>query len=137
MNDNQTKVLVVEDDKFLRGLLSQKLGASGFSVLLAADGREAVDKAKQEKPAVVLLDLMLPVLDGFEVLKNIKADGEIKSVPVIVLSNLGEKDEVQRALELGAVDYLIKAHFTPDEIIAKVREVLDIHKTEGLNPNAE
>lgn len=128
MADNQTtrgrRVLIIEDDTFLRELISQKLSKEGYSIIEAIDGEEGVKKTKEEKPEIILLDLILPGIDGFEVLSQIKGDQTTSSIPVIILSNLGQKEDIERGLKLGAVDYLIKAHFTPGEIIEKVKTVL-------------
>ena len=118
------KILIVEDDKFLRDLISQKLVKEGYDITEAVDGEKGVESVKKDKPDLVLLDLILPGIDGFEVLSRIKADPLLSSIPVIILSNLGQKEDVERGLKLGAVDYLIKAHFTPEEIIQKVKTVL-------------
>ncbi|OGZ27326.1 MAG: hypothetical protein A2365_00115 [Candidatus Nealsonbacteria bacterium RIFOXYB1_FULL_40_15] len=118
------KILVVEDDKFLRELISQKILKEGYDIAEAVDGEKGIEAVKKEKPDLVLLDLILPGIDGFEVLARIKADPEISNVPVIILSNLGQKDDIEKGLKMGASDYLIKAHFTPGEIIEKVRSVL-------------
>ena len=118
------KILVIEDDKFLRELITQKLIKEGYEVSEAVDGEEGAKKVKEKKPDLVLLDLILPGIDGFEVLTKIKQDPELKPIPIIILSNLGQKEDVERGLKLGAVDYLIKAHFTPGEIIEKIRSVL-------------
>ncbi len=125
-SENSTKiaVLVVEDDKFLRELLARKLKASGFDVMSAIDGKEVAKKIEEKTPQLILLDLVLPGVDGFEILKELKGDPKTKQIPVIVLSNLGQKEEVEKGIKLGASDYLIKAHFTPDEIINKIRTVL-------------
>ncbi len=117
-------ILVVEDDKFLRELISQKLAAENFNVEGAVDGEEGIKKIKELKPAVVLLDLILPGIDGFEVLLRVKNDPALAQIPVIILSNLGQREDIERGLKLGAVDYLIKAHFTPGEIIEKIKNVL-------------
>lgn len=119
-----TKVLIVEDDKFLRDLIVQKLDKEGFKVSEAIDGEEGLKKIKEEPVHLILLDLILPGIDGFEVLKKIKEDPKTASVPVIILSNLGQKEDVERGLKLGAQDYLIKAHFTPGEIIEKVKNAV-------------
>ena len=128
MADNQTtrgrRVLIIEDDTFLRELISQKLSKEGYSIIEAIDGEEGVKKTKEEKPEIILLDLILPGIDGFEVLSQIKGDQTTSSIPVIILSNLGQKEDIERGLKLGPVDYLIKAHFTPGEIIEKVKTVL-------------
>ena len=118
------KILIVEDDKFLRELIAQKLIKEGYDTVEAIDGEEGVKKVKEEKPDIVLLDLILPGADGFEVLSRIKSDPELVSIPVIILSNLGQKDDIEKGLKLGAVDYLIKAHFTPAEIIEKIKIIL-------------
>jgi len=117
-------ILIVEDDKFLRELISRKLSGEGFEVFGAVDGEEGIKKIKEGKPDLVLLDLILPGIDGFEVLARLREDPEFSSIPVIILSNLGQREEVERGLKLGAIDYLIKAHFTPGEIIEKIRNTL-------------
>jgi DNA-binding response OmpR family regulator len=118
------KILIIEDDKFVRELVSQKLTEEKFEVSVAKDGEEGVKKAESEKPDLILLDLILPGIDGFEVLSRIKENSGIEKIPIIVLSNLGEKADVDRGIKLGANDYLIKAHFTPKEIVEKVRSIL-------------
>lgn len=118
------KILLVEDDRFLRELMSQKIIKMGEDLIVAVDGEEGIKKAKEEKPEIILLDLMLPGIDGFGVLSQIKADPEIADIPVIILSNLGQKEDIDRALNLGATDFLVKAHFTPQEIIDKVDQYL-------------
>jgi DNA-binding response OmpR family regulator len=117
-------ILIVEDDKFLRELISQKLVKEGYNISQAIDGEEGLKKIKEEKPDLVLLDLILPGIDGFEVLARIKEEQEVVKIPVIVLSNLGQKEDVEKGLQLGAVDYLVKAHFTPGEIIEKIKRIL-------------
>jgi len=117
-------ILVVEDDKFLRELISRKLTGEDFDVLEAVDGEEGIKKIKEGKPDLVLLDLILPGIDGFEFLAKAREDPETSSIPIIILSNLGQREEVDKGLKLGAVDYLIKAHFTPGEIIEKIKNVL-------------
>ncbi len=118
------KILIIEDDKFLRELIVQKLIKENYQTIEAVDGEEGVKKVKEEKPDLILLDLILPGIDGFEVLARVKEDSAVASIPVIILSNLGQKDDVERGLKLGVAGYLIKAHFTPSEIINKIKEVL-------------
>lgn len=118
------KILIVEDDKFLRELIARKLIKEGYDIVEAVDGEEGVKKVKEATPDLILLDLILPGVDGFEVLSRVKADPNLVTIPVIILSNLGQKDDIEKGLKLGAVDYLIKAHFTPAEIIDKVKTVL-------------
>ena len=117
-------ILIIEDDKFLRELIIQKLIKEGYDTAEAIDGEEGIKKVKTVKPDLVLLDLILPGIDGFEVLTRMKKDPSLVQIPVIILSNLGQKDDVERGLKLGAVDYLIKAHFTPREIIDKIKNTL-------------
>ena len=118
------KILIIEDDKFLRELIGQKLLKEGYDIVEAVDGEKGIKTIKDEKPDLVLLDLILPGMDGFEVLTKIKEDAGIAQIPVIILSNLGQKDDIEKGLKMGAVDYLIKAHFTPGEIIDKIKVVL-------------
>ena len=117
-------ILIIEDDKFLRELITQKLIKEDYDVSEAIDGEEGIKKVKEGKPNLVLLDLILPGIDGFEVLARMKKDPVLASIPVIILSNLGQKEDVEKGLKLGAVDYLIKAHFTPGEIIEKIKNTL-------------
>ena len=115
------KILIVEDDKFLRELIVRKVLNEGFDVSEAIGGEEGIKKIKEEKPDMVLLDLILPGIDGFEVLSRMKQDSALSSIPVIILSNLGQKEDIDKGMKLGATDYLIKAHFTPGEIIEKIK----------------
>lgn len=117
-------ILLVEDDKFLRDLLAARLEQEGFKVLLAIDGKEGLDAAKKELPGLILLDLILPEMDGFEVLEKLKQDNTVSSIPVLVLSNLGQREEIDRAMKLGAVDFMVKAHFTPGEIVQRIKSLL-------------
>ena len=117
-------ILIIEDDKFLRELIVKKLIKEGYKISEAVDGEEGTKKVKEEKPDLVLLDLILPGIDGFEVLARIKEDPSLSSMPVMVISNLGQKEDVEKALKMGAVDYLIKAHHTPPEIIEKIKAIL-------------
>lgn len=117
-------ILVIEDDKFLRDLIVLKLKQEKYEVSEAIDGEEGFKKIKEEKPDLVLLDLILPGIDGFEVLTRIKDNAELSKIPVVVISNLGQGEDVDRAKKLGVVDYIIKAHFTPNEIMEKIRSIL-------------
>lgn len=117
-------ILIIEDDKFLRELIAQKILKEGYNVSEALDGEEGMKKIKEEKPDLILLDLILPGIDGFEILSKIKEDPSLSSIPVIILSNLGQREDVEKGMKLGAIDYLIKAHFTPGEIIDKIKTSL-------------
>lgn len=118
------KILIIEDDKFLMELISKKLTQEGYDISEATDGEEGIKKAQEEKPNLVLLDLILPGMNGFEVLSKIKEDPLLSKTPVIVISNLGQEEDVEKGFKLGATDYLIKAHFTPKEIVEKIRAIL-------------
>lgn len=118
------KILIIEDDKFLRELISQKLLREGYEVAEAVDGEKGIKSVGEENPDLVLLDLILPGIDGFEVLTKMKENPALSQIPVIILSNLGQKSDIERGLHIGAVDYMIKAHFTPKEIIEKIKNIV-------------
>lgn len=118
------RILIIEDDKFLRDLISQKLKKEGFGILEAVDGESGLRIVAEEHPDLILLDLILPGLDGFEVLKRLKQNAGTASIPVIVLSNLGQKEDMDRARAAGAEDFMVKAHFTPGEIVSKIKAIL-------------
>jgi len=117
-------ILIVEDDQFLRELIGQKLVSKKYRIIEAEDGEKAIKKIKKDKPNLILLDLILPGIDGFEVLAQIKTDPSLSEIPIIILSNLGQKDDIEKGLKMGANDYLIKAHFTPEEVVEKIRTIL-------------
>ena len=117
-------ILLVEDDVFLIDIYSSKIKEAGFEVEVAEDGEAAIKKAKETKPDIVLLDLVLPKADGWEFLKEIKAIPELKDTKIIILSNLGQKDEIEKGLQMGADKYLVKAHYTPSEVIEEVKKIL-------------
>jgi len=123
------KVLVIEDDKFLRELINRKLQSENFETVLAIDGETGLDLIIKENPDIVLLDLILPGINGFEVLTKVKKNEKTKNIPVIILSNLGQKDDIEKGMGIGATDYLVKAHFTPSEIVEKINQILE--KTGG------
>jgi len=123
MAANRKKVLVVEDDKFLIKAYNIKFTKAGFEVITAMDGLSGLDLARSEDPKLILLDLMLPKIDGFEFLKRMSQDPKIKDIPVIVLSNLGQQIDKDKAISLGAKEYLIKADYSLDSII----EVMNKH----------
>jgi DNA-binding response OmpR family regulator len=120
------KILIIEDDKFLRELIAKKLRSENFEVLEAKNGEEGIKKSqdKESGPDLILLDLILPGISGFDALGEIKKTPPASEIPVIILSNLGQKDDVDKGMALGAVDFLIKAHFTPQEIVKKIKAVL-------------
>lgn len=125
MPDDKTKknVLIVDDDDFLLEMYALKFKEAGFEVSIAQTGREAIEKTKEIHPDIVLLDIVLPEKDGFEVLQEIKNTGAEKKPMVIMLTNLGQKDDTDRSMRLGADDYIVKAHFTPSEVVQKVNKL--------------
>jgi two-component system, OmpR family, phosphate regulon response regulator PhoB len=121
------RILLAEDDRFLQKAAGAKLRQEGFTVLTAADGEEALRVARTEAPDLVLLDLIMPKLQGFEVLRRLKEDAATVHIPIIVLSNLGQESDVKRATQLGATDYLIKANLSLAELARRVAGVLQGH----------
>lgn len=117
-------VLLVEDDVFVSDVYQTKLGQEYFEVISAQNGLEAIDKLNKRRPDIILLDIMMPYMDGREVLKKLKENDKWKDIPVIILTNLSQREDVETALEKGANDYLIKSHFTPSEVVGKIKEVL-------------
>lgn len=125
-NEKANKILIVEDDMAMRDIVIHKLLAHGFDVKEAEDGRVGIDLALKEKPDLVLLDLMLPEVDGFKVLETIRADKDpnIANTPVIILSNLWSNKDILRTKDLKVQAYMVKAYFTTEEILNKINEIL-------------
>lgn len=117
------KILIIEDDKFLRKVISKKLIREKYEVIEAIDGEEGLRLTQLKNPDLILLDLVLPQMDGFEVLERIKSNRSISKIPVIILSNLGGEDKISRGLKMGAVGFLVKAELNPGEIIAEIEAV--------------
>lgn len=124
-----SKILIIEDDIFLGDVLMQKLKAVGYDTVLARDGASGLKQIYDLKPDLILLDIILPQMNGYEVLEAKRKDSKISSIPVIVISNSGQPVEINRALSLGVKDYLVKAQFDPEEVISKVR--LQLSKEDG------
>ncbi len=118
------KVLIVEDEELLAKVLKEKFEKESFDVAVASDGAEVLPLAEKNSPDLILLDLILPKKSGFEVLAELKADPELKIIPVIVLSNLGQDEEIKSALNLGAADYLVKTEHPINEVVEKVKQQL-------------
>jgi len=118
------KILFIEDEPSLQKAISEVLTQEGFKVLSAPDGEEGLKSAKAEGPDLILLDLILPKKDGFEVLKELKADEKMKDIPVIVLTNLEGVGDVEKALELGATTYLVKANYKLEDVVRKIKDFL-------------
>ncbi len=118
------RVLLAEDDRFLRKAAETALKRQGFTVLPAVDGEEALRMARAETPDIVLLDLIMPKLQGFEVLRSLKADPATAKIPVIILSNLGQESDVKQAMEAGAAGYFVKANLSLQDLVKRVGEVV-------------
>ena len=114
------KILLVEDEELIIDLLTKKLEREGYQVSIAKDGEEGLSMMKDEKPDLILLDIVMPKMGGFEVMEEMQKDEEFKKIPVIVISNSGQPVELDRAKKLGAKDWLIKTEFDPREVLDKV-----------------
>jgi len=125
MSNNKTKILLIEDDPFLLSMYATKFELENFEVIIAEDGEKGLKSAAREMPSIILLDILLPKMDGFEVLKELKDNKETCHIPVILLTNLSQKNEIEQGLSMGAEDYLIKAHFMPSEVVEKIKKVLN------------
>lgn len=122
------KVLIVDDDPFILDMYSLKFRENGFEVATETSGKKIISEIQRARPDIILLDIVMPSIDGFEILKQIKTDPAVKHIPIIMLTNLGQKEDIERGMKLGAADYIIKAHFTPSEIVEKIKDFLQHHK---------
>lgn len=122
--ENQHTVLLVEDDSFLIEILVKKFKADNYKVLHAGSGKEALRKAHDEDPDIIMLDIILPGMNGFETLKKLKNDETTADIPVAFLSNLGQKEDIEKGKKLGAVDFIVKANHSLDEIVKRSNEIL-------------
>ena len=118
------KILIIEDEEVLLDLLKRRLSQEGYQVDIARDGQEGMDKIKKDKPDLILLDIVMPRMGGFEVMEELNKDEELKSIPVVIVSNSGQPVELDRAKRLGVKDWLIKTDFDPQEVIDKVKKQL-------------
>lgn len=120
------KIVVIEDETLLRELICSELEKAGYKVFSAAEGRAGLELVTQERPDMILLDLLMPEVDGYVVLEELRAseDKELAAIPVVVISNSGQLDDMEKAYTLGARSVLIKAEFNPDELVIKVGEML-------------
>ena len=130
MNKKQISetILIIDDDPFLVSIYETKLKLEGYNVQIARNGTDGLRKARSKVPALIMLDVLLPKVDGFSILEELKKDSATKNIPVIMLTNLGQKDEIERGFQLGAEDYLIKAHFKPSETCVRIKKVLAKHR---------
>jgi DNA-binding response OmpR family regulator len=126
MNNKKTTVLIVEDEKMLAEMYATKFSMEGFEPVTANDGVDGLAQAKALKPDIILLDIIMPKLDGFAVLKEIREDVSLKDIPVILLTNLGQDEDIKRGQGMGAADYFVKANHTPAEVVQKVKDTLKL-----------
>ncbi len=124
METSQKKILLIEDDLLIRELYKRQLDHSGFLVDACEDGVYGLEAAQKKTYDLILLDIMMPRMNGLEVLKKLKSEDKTKNMPVVFLTNLGQDSILQEGTKLGAVSFLIKASYTPDELIAEVRKIL-------------
>ncbi|MSU54750.1 MAG: response regulator [Candidatus Staskawiczbacteria bacterium] len=118
------KILLIEDEDMLRELITKRLTIGGYEIIQSTDGISGLKAAQEQRPDLVLLDIVLPGIDGFEVLEKIKNDASLSRMPVVMLSNLSQKNDIEKALKLGAVDYFIKINFTSEEVLEKIKNIL-------------
>ena len=118
-----TKILVAEDDKFLANAYRVKLSKAGYEIKIASDGQEAIDSLETFTPDVILLDLIMPVKDGFAVLEELKRNDKWKNIPVIVASNLGQKEDIAKSMALGAADYIVKSQIPINDVLVKINNI--------------
>ena len=118
------KIVVAEDDKFLSNAYRVKLTKEGFDVKMVADGQELMNLLQKEKPDLIILDLLMPIKDGFEALKEIKANTSLKNIPIIIASNLGQKNDIDQGKALGASDYIIKSDLSLEDLVTKIKSFL-------------
>jgi len=124
MPKSKPKILIVEDDDFLRKMYATGLGNHGFETISASDGEEALEALNDGKPDLCLLDLVMPKVDGYEVLSAMKDDDDLKDIPVVVLSGLGQEEDINTALQQGAEDYFIKTEHTVKGVAEKLKKIL-------------
>lgn len=118
------KILLVEDDPFLVDIYFSRLKEEGYKVDVAPDGEKALEKIKKTKPDLLVLDIILPKMDGWDLLKRMTKEGQIKKIKVIILSNLGEQKEIKKGLDMGVIKYLVKANYTPSEVVEEIKKIL-------------
>ncbi|PIP26861.1 MAG: response regulator [Candidatus Moranbacteria bacterium CG_4_9_14_3_um_filter_40_7] len=123
-NEKKPKIMVVEDDSFVMDIYQTKLSQEGYEVIQAENGVEAFKKLETKIPDLILLDIIMPYMDGLQMLKKIKLEEKLKNIPVILLTNLSQKENIDEGLGLGAEGYLIKSHFTPSEVLEKIKKYI-------------
>jgi len=126
MSGSNVTIILIDDDEVLLEMYEKKLSLSGFEVLTAHNGGDGVKIASANKPDLILTDLVMPITDGFEVLRRIKSDKALKNVPAIALTNLSSEADKKAVFELGAIDYIVKSNYTPSQVVDRVKHHLGI-----------
>ncbi len=121
------KILIIEDDPVFQHTLGEFLRAEGFKVFSAVDGEEGIKETQKQSPDLILLDIILPKKDGYEVIAELKKDPAAKNIPIVLLTNLGGVQDVEKALGLGATTYLVKSDYKLEEVVGKIKEILKIN----------
>ena len=124
----KTKILIIDDDSFMAGMYATRFTADGFETVTATDGILGIEKARKEMPDVILLDVLMPKMDGFETLARLKADPTLAPIPVLMLTSMGQKEDVERGLNGGATDYMVKTNTLPVDASEKIKKVLQKRK---------
>jgi two-component system alkaline phosphatase synthesis response regulator PhoP len=126
MGEERKKIMIVEDDIFISDIYQMKFNQEGFEVFLAKNGVDALQQLQNVLPDIILLDIMMPEMDGVETLKEIKKNEKLKNIPTIMLTNISEREKAQECFKYGLNDYLIKSNFTPSEVVVKINSLLEI-----------
>ena len=132
--NHMKKILLIEDEPTLQKTVSEILSQEGYKILKALDGETGLSLAKSEKPDLILLDLILPKKNGFEVLKGLNEDPETADIKVMILTNLEGSKDIEKALELGATSYLVKSNYNLEDVVAKIKSLLQEDESEGQSP---
>ena len=130
------KILIIEDDPLMSRLYEKIFKFEGFEVELAVDGQEGLEKVRTSKPTLILLDIMMPKMNGLQVLEKLKADPETKAIPVVMLTNLAGQQDAEKALTLGAVKYIVKSEYEPKQITNMVKEILAGYTRNDVPPTS-
>lgn len=125
ISNRAKKILLIEDEKTITDVLSKRLAREGYQILAAENGEEGLRTMREKKPDLILLDIIMPRMGGFEVMEEMNKDPELKKIPVIIVSNSGQPVEINRAQKLGAKDWLIKTEFDPQEVVEKIKKQID------------
>lgn len=125
MADNKKKIVLIEDEEILATMYKLKFSKAGYDIQVAADGEQGLALVKEVWPDLILLDIIMPKKDGFAVLKELKADLQLRNIPIYLLTNLGQEEDVKKGKELGATGYFVKANFTPGEIVKEINKYFE------------